>query len=278
VLARSDRAAGPIEKMRTVLICHEDSLINREGIARWLSAFSVLVGIVLIREDRRALVARARREIGRVGTMRFLDVLAFRLYYKLLRARRDAEWVRSRVAALSVQYPSVPATTEILVTTDPNSPEVEGFLRRLQPDLALARCKRLLHERIFSAPALGTFVLHPGICPEYRNAHGAFWAIVNDDPEGVGLTLLKIDRGVDTGPVYGYFSYAYDARAESHITIMNRMVLENLDAIRDRFLEIHAGRAVPVDTSGRRSATWGQPWLSKHVRWMLRSRHAQLDT
>jgi methionyl-tRNA formyltransferase len=221
------------------------------------------------------VMARVKRELRRVGAIRFLDVLAFRLYYRFFRARRDSEWLRRRIEALSLRYPSVPPTTEILVTSDPNSAEVEQFLHRLAPDLTLARCKRLLRERIFSAPSLGTFVLHPGICPEYRNAHGAFWAIVNDDRDRVGLTLLKIDRGVDTGPVYGYYSYAFDARAESHIMIMNRMVLENLDAIRDRFLEIREARAVPIDTLGRRSAVWGQPWLSRHVRWMWHSRNAQ---
>jgi len=40
------------------------------------------------------------------------------------------------------------------------------------------------------------FVLHPGICPEYRNAHGCFWALVNRDLARVGVTLLRADRGV----------------------------------------------------------------------------------
>ena len=70
----------------------------------------------------------------------------------------------------------------------------------------VARCKRILKERIFAVPRPGTYVLHPGICPEYRNAHGAFWALARRDLDKVGLTLLRIDKGVDTGPVYGYFT------------------------------------------------------------------------
>ena len=53
------------------------------------------------------------------------------------------------------------------------------------------------------------------------------------------MTLLRVDKGVDTGPVYGYYSYAYDERTESHSVIQKRMVLENLDAVRDRLLDIH---------------------------------------
>ena len=39
-----------------------------------------------------------------------------------------------------------------------------------EPDLVIARCKTLLASRVFSIPPLGTYVMHPGICPEYRNA------------------------------------------------------------------------------------------------------------
>jgi methionyl-tRNA formyltransferase len=170
---------------------------------------------------------------------------------------------------MSARYPEVPPATEVLPTDDPNSAQVEAFLRGLAPDLVIARCKRLLKKRIFSIPRCGTFVLHPGICPEYRNAHSAFWAVALGDREGVGLTLLKVDAGVDTGPVYGYYSCAFDEQQESHIVIMIRLVLENLDRVRRTLLEIHEGRAVPIDVTGRSSAAWGHPWLTTFARWKL---------
>ena len=48
------------------------------------------------------------------------------------------------------------------------------------------------------------------------------------------MTLLQIDKGVDTGPIYGFFPYPYDERRESYIVIQARTVLDNLDAIRSR--------------------------------------------
>lgn len=68
--------------MRTVLICHSEDDLNRTGTARWLASFSDLVGVVVICEGRSAVYRRFRREIKRVGWFRFLDVLAFRVYYK----------------------------------------------------------------------------------------------------------------------------------------------------------------------------------------------------
>jgi hypothetical protein len=108
--------------------------------------------------------------------------------------------------------------------------------------------------------------MHPGICPEYRNAHGCFWALARGDRANVGMTLLRIDHGVDTGPVYGYFRVDVDPVTESHVITQHRVVLDHLDAIRKTLLDIEAGRAAPLDTSGRRSAAWGQPWLSAYIR------------
>lgn len=257
---------------RTVLICHAESRLNREGVARWLASFSDLAGIVLIIEGHEQTWRRVRREIRRIGPTRFLDALAFRAYYALTHAGADNQWMTGQLAAIEQRFPSVPASTRFLRTPDPNSEAVREFLQEVAPDIVVARCKRILHERIFTIPTSGTFVLHPGVCPEYRNAHGAFWALAERDLDKVGLTLLRIDKGVDTGPVYGYFSYPFDEVGESHIVVMSRLLLENLDAIRERLLEVWAGRVEPVDTAGRRSATWGQPWLTKYLRWKREAR------
>ena len=151
-------------------------------------------------------------------------------------------------------------------------------MREREPNLVIARCKTLLQERIYSIPALGTYVLHPGVCPEYRNAHGCFWALASGDHGNVGSTLLRIDRGVDTGPVFGYFRVEAEPRLESHVVTEHRVVLEHLDAIRDRLGEIEAGAATPIDTAGRRSATWGQPWLSAQLRQFRRARRSEVST
>jgi hypothetical protein len=89
--------------------------------------------------------------------------------------------------------------------------------------------------------------------------------MANGDFGNVGMTLLRIDRGVDTGPVFGYFRVTPSPR-ESHIVTQHRTVLEHLDAIRERLRAIERGDAPPIDTKSRSSAVWGQPWLSVSMR------------
>jgi folate-dependent phosphoribosylglycinamide formyltransferase PurN len=262
----------PGTRPRSVLICHRGADFDREGLARWLASFSTLAGIVELDEPVRRTMQRVRRELKRSGILGFADVMAFRLYYRFALASRDQAWERSAIDAMQRRFADVPECTNVLRASSINSPECIEFIRACHADLMLARCKTILTPAVFTAAAGGTYVLHPGICPEYRNAHGCFWALSEGDVARVGLTLLRIDAGVDTGPVYGYFTYPFDEREESHIVIQLRVLLENLDAIRDSMLKAVRGEMEPLDVRGRKSAAWGQPKLTAYLRWKLRAR------
>lgn len=252
--------------MRTALICHEEEDLNRIVLPRWLASFSTLAAVVVLRETREQKHRRVKREIRRVG-WRFLDVLAFRLYYSMFLSRADRRWEKNKVAELCTRYPEIPETTPVLVSASPNSAQVREFLHSAAPDLMVARCKFILKEDIFTIPSKGTFVMHPGICPEYRNAHGCFWSLANDDLERVGMTLLRVDRGVDTGPIFGYYRCRYEERKESHIVIQLRTVFDNLDELQLQLAKIYDGCVAPISIEGRKSGVWGQPWLTKYLYW-----------
>lgn len=260
---------------RTVLICHDDEPLNRYGLSRWLATFTDLAGVVVIREPKARFWKRVKREIERVGLLRFLDVFLFQMYYRVFLATADEKWQEAMLRKLESRYGDIPDNVRLLETASPNSSETEQFLGDIQPDIILARCKSILNKRIFTQARVGTFVMHPGICPEYRNAHGCFWALANRDTANVGMTLLKIDASVDTGPVFGYYTYDYDEVAESHIVIQNRVVLDNLDSLEAKFREILSGTAATIDTQGRQSRAWGQPWLTRYLRWKRAAKRAR---
>ena len=259
--------------MKTLLICHEGADLDRVGLARWMASFSDLAGIVVLNETKKRGRQRIRREIKRVGLLRFLDVLAFRFYYKFNLQWIDRAWEERIVAHLCNEYTKVPDDVPVLMSNSVNNQATEEFIRNCAPDVVIARCKTLIKQDIFEIANTGTFVMQPGMCPEYRNAHGCFWALANDDINKVAMTLLKIDRGVDTGPTYGYFTYNFDEVHETHNMIQARTVLDNLDAIAAKLEQVHLGTAETVDTSGRESDTWGQPWLTKYFRWKRMARH-----
>src|ERR1017187_2188919 len=133
--------------MKTLLICHEGAQLDEVLLARWLNSFSNLVGIVVIQEPPSRMWRRVRREIKRIGIFRFLDALAFRLYYRIFLAGRDQRWERQELREKCLLYPDITSSTEIFKTPSPNTPEAEAFIRRTNPDLVVARCKVLLDRK-----------------------------------------------------------------------------------------------------------------------------------
>lgn len=256
--------------MRIAVICTEGNVFNRRVLPAHVASFAELVGIVSIREPKRRLVERLRHEWRRSG-WRVADVVAFRLYYRAVLRRRDAAWIARRAGEELAALPPVP-DVPVHETEDPNSEETRTFLQELGPDLTIAACKTILRREIFEVARHGTYVVHPGVCPEYRNAHGCFWALARRDLGRVGSTLLRIDEGVDTGPIYGHYLTPFDEREESHVVIQLRSVYDNMDRIASDLRKIFEGSASPIDVSGRESAAWGQPRLSDYLRWKRAAR------
>ncbi|RLS57081.1 MAG: formyl transferase [Planctomycetota bacterium] len=258
--------------MRTVLICQSDALLVRDVMPRWLASFSELAGILIIDEPPGYRLQKLRKTISKQGILPTLDLLAYRLYQKLFLTHANRQYEAQVRAESFARYPTAP-TVPILTVSSPNSVEAQEFLWSVQPDISLACCKHLLRPNIFEIPTHGTFVMHPGICPEYRNAHGCFWALVNGDMERVGMTLLRIDHGIDTGPVYGHFRAPFNEQTETSLIIQRRMTYHNLHQVSETLRNIVAGTAVAVNTTGRKSAIWGQPTLTTYWKWRRAARH-----
>jgi methionyl-tRNA formyltransferase len=234
-----------------------------------------LAGLIVISDKGRRLWTAARRELRRVGWLGFLDVLAYRLFARVRLRAAENSWKARQLDALTARYPANLADVPRVVVGNPNCAEARDFLKRVRPDIVIARCKFILKPDIFSLARVGAFALHPGICPEYRNAHGCFWALVNRDLDRVGMTLLKIDKGIDTGAIYLQAGCAIDELAESHVVIQYRVVLENLDRIAKTLIDLSNGNTVaPMPTTGRTSAVWGQPRLTDYLRWKKAAREA----
>lgn len=229
---------------------------------RWMASFADVVLIVRLNEPYSRFLRRLRREVDRIGPLRLLDVLAFKILHQLKHGAEVQDWIDSTIKRLRDSYPPA-VNVEVIEAETVNSDHVRRALVAHNVDFVIARCKQIIGKKTFTLAQKGVFVLHPGICPEYRNAHGCFWALARADYANVGTTLLKIDEGVDTGPVYGYFRTAFDLQTpESPLIIQERTLFDNLPAVRDALVAALNETAVPIKTDGRPSAVWGQPWYT----------------
>ena len=86
-----------------------------------------------------------------------------------------------------------------LKTLTPENLKSDDFfysLKELTPDLLVVVAFRILPERIFSLPPLGTINLHASLLPKYRGAAPINWALINGETK-TGLTTFFIQKKVD---------------------------------------------------------------------------------
>ena len=96
------------------------------------------------------------------------------------------------------------ALREKLPVLQPHRARDEPFiaeLRLLKPDLiAVTAFGQILPQAILDLPRFGCLNVHTSLLPKYRGAAPIQWAILNDEPE-TGVTIMKMDAGMDTGPI-----------------------------------------------------------------------------
>jgi methionyl-tRNA formyltransferase len=74
-------------------------------------------------------------------------------------------------------------------------------LRDIQPDIiVLVAYGQLLHKGLLDLPEWGVLNIHASLLPAYRGPAPIQWTIINREKK-TGLTLMKMDEGMDTGPI-----------------------------------------------------------------------------
>ena len=90
-------------------------------------------------------------------------------------------------------------------------------LRALQPELvAVAAYGQILPRSILDLPRYGCLNVHTSLLPRYRGAAPIQWAILNGDAE-TGVTIMKMDAGLDTGEVVAQASTPIQAEDNAQI-------------------------------------------------------------
>lgn len=89
----------------------------------------------------------------------------------------------------------------VITPDDPNTPEVIGQIRALEPDFLFSFYYRnMLKKDILDLPKRGAFNMHGSLLPKYRGRVPVNWAIIMDERE-TGATLHVMNEKPDNGAI-----------------------------------------------------------------------------
>jgi len=137
-------------------------------------------------------------------------------------------------------------------------PQVFNDYVKLQPDLAvLAFVTDIIPEKLISVPSLGTICYHPSILPRHRGASAINWAVIQGDTR-TGLTILWVEKGIDTGPILLQKEVEIGPDETTGSLYFNRLFPMGIDAIVEAVGLIKKEKAprIPQDES---KATYEPP-------------------
>ena len=82
-----------------------------------------------------------------------------------------------------------------------NSPMVQDFVRRIDPQLLLSYGVHLLSDETLACATGHRWNIHGGLSPWYRGAATHFWPSYFLEPQFTGITVHELRREIDAGPI-----------------------------------------------------------------------------
>lgn len=151
--------------------------------------------------------------------------------------------------------------------------EFAEMLRATGADLGIvAAYGRILPPSVLQAPRLGCVNIHASLLPKLRGAAPIEWAIINGETE-TGVSLMQLDEGLDTGPVYATQKIAIDPE-ENAAELSEKLALLGADLLADFLPDLARGKLKPQPQDHARATT--APILSKQdgrIKWRLSARN-----
>ncbi len=150
--------------------------------------------------------------------------------------------------------------------------EFADWVRAQRADVALVVAYgRILRRDVLEGPRLGCVNVHASLLPKYRGAAPITWAVVHGETE-TGVTLMKLDEGMDTGPTFARVATPIGAD-ETAAALGERLARIGGDAVREWLGRYVAGACVlePQDDAAATAA----PMLEKEngrIDWTLDDR------
>ena len=165
--------------------------------------------------------------VFRLTACKLLNIFERHLFYPGLYRTRDRKIHECLFGNNAL--PLLPDTIAI-PSTLLNDPSTGDLLRLLETDVLVVCGLPLLKPHIFQVPKIATINVHLGLAPKYRGIHTVFWPLFKRDYENIGVTIHRIDTGVDTGPIVAHGLPAIEPN-DCEASLLSKMAVLAGDAL-----------------------------------------------
>ena len=214
--------------------------------------------------SRRALLGN---RLKKIGARRVVSQILFALLIRPVLRWRYARRIHflSRLHSLEA---APPVSDAIHHVGNVNDVDCHTLIEKLKPEIVVINGTRILNRATLAKLNAIVINTHQGITPHYRGAHGAYWALVQNDPAQCGVTVHLVDEGIDTGDIIAQGIIAPEAE-DSFVTYPFLQTAAALDLIVKAVRDVESGTLKTRPIAGA-SKVWYHPGLFEYLGFALR--------
>lgn len=138
--------------------------------------------------------------VRQIGWIKVVNQFFFQLFAVSLLKRISRKRYRGLLDSLGLDMSELPES-KIRRVGFVNSELCICTLKDLKPDIVIVNGTSIISQKVLSCTSAIFINTHVGITPQYRGVHGGYWALRKGDLENFGVTIHRVDRGIDTGDI-----------------------------------------------------------------------------
>ena len=154
----------------------------------------------VIREEKPPVSTFLRRRLKKLGFSKVAGQLFFAAGIVPVVTYSSRRRVQQIISLNRLDTSEIPGSCTIDVASV-NSDVTIDELWRHSPRVVIINGTRIIQERVLQSVDAIFLNTHAGITPMYRGVHGGYWALASGDPVNCGVTVHKVDKGIDTGSI-----------------------------------------------------------------------------
>lgn len=147
---------------------------------------------VIIETGKTAKYQKLKRTFKRSNVFNW-PVDLINLFALFVYSRASTSYLKSRIRVKNIK--------PLLRVSDVNDIECIAAVTSLHPTMIFVFGVGIIRLPFLKEANAPVFNIHTGIVPQYRNVHSDFWAYKNKDYQNIGVTLMHLDEGIDSGAI-----------------------------------------------------------------------------
>ena len=82
-----------------------------------------------------------------------------------------------------------------------NNKHLKQYIKDCEFDIIISHGPERISNEIINMTKFGGINIHWGLSPTYKGTHTVRWPLLHEKPEWIGVTIHKLDKNLDTGPI-----------------------------------------------------------------------------